>query len=81
MLGVDPTWQGKGLGGILTEAAEDFCRARGCMDMDISVLSPRRELPPFYRKLGYVETRTEEFHPVPLKAGFECYSIVMSKKL
>ena len=50
--------------------------------MDITVLSLRPELPPYYRKLGYVETGTEEFHPSrPLKAGVECHCIRMTKVL
>jgi len=82
MLAVDPSRQGTGLGRLMVEAAENHCRQRGCTWMDISVLSLRPELLPFYRKLGYVETSTEEFHPSsPLKSGFECHSIVMSKRL
>jgi hypothetical protein len=50
--------------------------------MDISVLSLRPELLPFYRNLGYSETGTEDFHPTrPLKAGVSCHCIVMSKPL
>jgi hypothetical protein len=50
--------------------------------MDITVLSLRPELPPFYRRLGYLESGTEEFRPSrPLKSGAECYCIVMSKGL
>lgn len=50
--------------------------------MDTSVFSLRTELQAFYRKLGYVESVAEEFHPSrALKHGFECYSIVMSKSL
>jgi ribosomal protein S18 acetylase RimI-like enzyme len=82
MLAVDPPRQGMGLGRVMVEAAEKHCRLRGCRWMDISVLTLRQELLPFYRKLGFVETRTEEFRPSrPLKPGFECRSIVMSKAL
>jgi GNAT superfamily N-acetyltransferase len=82
MLAVDPAKQGAGLGRRMVEAAEDYCRVRGCKFMDITVLSLRPELPPFYRKLGYVEIGVEEFHPsVPLKDGIECHCIVMSKAL
>jgi hypothetical protein len=50
--------------------------------MDITVLSLRTELPPFYRKLGYVETGAEEFRTSrPLKDGVQCHCIVMSKAL
>lgn len=82
MLAVDPSQQGTGLGRRMVQAAEDHCRRHGCRFMDITVLSLRTDLPPFYRKLGYVETGTEEFHPSrPLKPGVECHCIVMSKGL
>ncbi len=82
MLAVDPSEQGTGLGRRMVEAAEDYCRERGCKFMDITVLDLRPELPPFYRKLGYIETGTEEFHPSrPLRDGIECHCIVMSKTL
>jgi ribosomal protein S18 acetylase RimI-like enzyme len=82
MLAVDPSQQGKGLSRIMIEAAENHCRWAGCHAMDISVLSLRPELPSLYRKFGYGETRTEEFRPSrPLKPGYECHVIVMSKSL
>ncbi len=82
MLAVDPRQQGRGFGRTMVEAAESHCRARGCRHMDIAVLSLRPELPPFYEKLGYVRTGSEEFHPSrQLKPGIECHCIIMSKKL
>jgi GNAT superfamily N-acetyltransferase len=82
MLAVDPVRRGTGLGRFMVEAAENYCRQRGCLFMDIDVLSLRQELPPFYRKLGYVETGTEEFHPSrPLRPGIECHCIKMEKAL
>jgi len=82
MLAVDPSRQGSGLGRRMTQAVEDYCRQHGCKYIDITVLSLRPELLPLYRKLGFVETGTEEFHPsVPLKEGVECYGITMTKTL
>jgi GNAT superfamily N-acetyltransferase len=82
MLAVDPKRQGSGLGRTMIEAAEQYCRAKGCSAMDITVLSPRTELPPYYRKFGYVESGVEEFHTTrPLKDGLKCHLIVMSKML
>ncbi len=82
MLAVDPPSQGKGLGGALIDAAENYFRLQGCVGVDICVLSLRPELLPLYRKLGYAETGTEEFHPErPLKPGLECHEILMSKTL
>ena len=81
-LAVDPAYQGAGLGRLLIAAAEDHLRRQGCMAVDITVLSMRTELPPIYRRFGYVETGIEEFHPTqPLKTGVECHCIVMSKQL
>jgi ribosomal protein S18 acetylase RimI-like enzyme len=82
MLAVHPALQGKGLGRVMVDAVEDYCRKKGCSRVDLVVISLRTDLPPFYRKLGYVETGTEEFHPSrKLKAGIECHCIVMSKEL
>ena len=82
MLAVDPSQQGRGLARTMIDAAENYCREHGCKFMDISVLSLRPELPPLYRKFGYVETGTEEFRPSrPMKSGVDCHIIVMSKPL
>ena len=82
MLAVDQARQGKGLGRRMVEAVEDRFRRMGCEAIDITVLSLRPELPPIYRRFGYVETGSEEFHPsAPLKQGLDCHCIVMSKRL
>ena len=81
-LAVDPASQGRSLGRRMGEAAEDHLRRQGCEAVDIVVLSLRPELPPIYRRFGYVESGTEEFHSSrPLKPGVECHCIVMSKQL
>lgn len=59
MLSVHPEAQRGGLGGALVRAAETYAGERGCTEMDLSVASPRLELPPWYRKLGYRECGTE----------------------
>jgi len=82
MLAVDPSAQGRGIGRAMVGAAEAHCRRAGCLRMELSVLSLRPELLPFYKRLGYVETGREEFVPSrPLKAGIECHKILMSKSL
>jgi predicted N-acetyltransferase YhbS len=81
-LAVDPAHQGGGLARVLVNAAEDHLRNHGCEAVDIVVLSLRPELPPIYRRFGYVETGTEEFKTVrALKPGHACHGILMSKKL
>ena len=83
MLAVDPAHQRAGHGRTLMPAGEDHLRGKGCMAVDISVIAWRTELPPIYRKLGYVETAIEDFQPSQkLKPGVPpCHSIIMSKPL
>ncbi len=82
MLAVDPARQGAGLGRAMMQAAEDHLRQHGCNVADLTVLSLRPELPPVYRRFGYVEIGTDEFRPSrPLKAGVECHCIKMAKPL
>ena len=80
MLSVDPAQQGRGLGRKLVEVAEDHCRKAGCEWMDITVLNLRLELPPFYHRLGYVQTGTKPFSE-PARAKAPCHFMVMSKPL
>ena len=82
-LAVDPAHQGKGLGRVMVEAAEERLRLHGCEAVDITVLSMRPDLPPLYRRFGYVETGVVEgFQPVRrLAPGVECQGIKMSKRL
>ena len=80
MLSVDPARQGEGLGRRLVVAAEDRCRRQGCREMEILVVDVRTELPPLYRRLGYVEVGTEPF-PDTERAKRPCHFIVMVKPL
>ena len=81
-LAVDPVHQCKGLAVRLVAAAEEHLRRQGCEAVEITVLSLRPELPPIYRRYGYMETGREEFYPTqPLKSGVECHGIVMVKQL
>ena len=80
MLSVDPSRQRLGLGRRLVEASEQFCRDAGCTSMELHVVSLRAELPPFYRKLGYEETGTQEFSPTE-EWTQPCHFIVMMKRL
>ena len=82
MLAVEPSQQGSGLGRMMVEATEEHCRSHGCKHMDIDVVSLRPDNLHLYRKFGYFETGTEEFHPpCSRKVGVECHLIIMSKAL
>ena len=80
MLSIDPPEQGKGLGTRLIAAAEARARQRGCRIMDIHIVNLREELPPYYRRFGYIETGTLPFS-APERASRPCHFIVMSKAL
>jgi N-acetylglutamate synthase-like GNAT family acetyltransferase len=67
MLAVNPARQGTGLGKQLMALAEAKTRAAGCTNLDIRVVNLRTELPPFYRKLGFVDNGTEPLTDPALK--------------
>lgn len=80
LLAVEPSQQGRGIGGKLIADAEEFGRAAGHSIMEIRVLNHRTELPPLYEKLGYTVAYNEE---VPQKASamVPYHFIVMEKRL
>ena len=80
MLSIDPQQQRQGLGAVLVDAAERWCLRNGCRGVEIEVVNLRTELPPFYRKHGYVEDGTREF-PDPERCKLPCHFIVMRKDL
>jgi GNAT superfamily N-acetyltransferase len=80
LLSVDPARQQGGLGSLLMKKAESYCRERGARFMDILIVSLREELPPFYRKRGYVENGTSPF-PADVETKVPCHFINMSKQL
>jgi predicted N-acetyltransferase YhbS len=80
LLSVEPSLQGSGLGKRLMTAAEEYCRAAGRAFVDLRVVNLRKELPPFYRKLGYEQTGTEPF-PAEAHTEIPCHFLIMSKSL
>jgi len=80
LLAVSPAQQQRGLGSMLMDAGEDYCRALGLRFMDIKVVNLREELAGFYRKRGYVETGTSAF-PAEVETKLPCHFIDMSKAL
>ena len=67
MLAVDPTLQRAGIGRMLREAAENYCRERGCTEMTLSTGSVRHELLSYYRKSGY---QIRSIEPAPEAGPF-----------
>jgi GNAT superfamily N-acetyltransferase len=80
MLSIDPARQGQGLGKRLIHEAEEHCRRAGCREMELEVVNLRTELPPFYRRFGYVESGTRPFSDTE-RTSRPCHFIVMSKPL
>jgi GNAT superfamily N-acetyltransferase len=80
MLSIEPAKQGRGLGRQLIDAVEARARERGCRFMDIHIVDLREELPPYYRRLGYLEAGTLPFSD-PEQATRPCAFIVMTKPL
>ena len=79
MLSVDPSRQGSGLGRKMMTAVEEYCRERRVRALDIRILSLRPELPPFYRKLGFVEEGTAPYDNP--QCSRPAHFILMSKNL
>jgi len=80
LLSVDPAHQQSGLGSVLMDAAEEYCRGLGASFMNIKVVNLREELLPYYRKRGYVEIGTSQF-PADVETNVSCHFIDMSKPL
>jgi GNAT superfamily N-acetyltransferase len=80
MLSIAPASQRRGLGRRMIDALETRARAAGCRGMTIHVVNLRRELPPLYRRFGYVESATLPF-PDDGSATRACHFIVMTKPL
>lgn len=59
MLAVRPGQQGSGLGRRMMAEAERQAAALACHALDIRIVNRRIELPPFYRRLGFVDNGTE----------------------
>jgi GNAT superfamily N-acetyltransferase len=81
LLAVDPARQKQGLGSCLIEAAENYCRAAGCLFMDLTIVNLRKHMPGYYRRFGYVENGTLPFPEDQNPPKMPCHLIRMSKPL
>jgi len=79
-LAVHPKLQKSGLGKQLIVACETFCRERGCYFLDLSVASPREELPAFYARFGFQPYDIRPF-PFPEKLSRKAHLIYLTKPL
>ena len=80
MLSVDPAAQGRGVGRLLMNATEDYCREAGCQSLDIEVVNLREELPAFYAVMGFTPVDTAPF-PDVAKLTRDAHMVVMTKPL
>ncbi len=79
-LAVAPHLQGSGLARKLVGAVEDHCRTACVRFLDLTVVNLRKELFPFYRKLGFAPTGVIPF-PLPSKLILPCHLVQMTKAL
>lgn len=56
MLTVDPRLQGRGLGKVLLQAAEDHARLLGCTHIEMTVIADRHALIDWYARHGFFPT-------------------------
>jgi predicted N-acetyltransferase YhbS len=80
LLSVTPQRQKAGLSRMLMTAAEEYFRANGCRRAELRIVNLRKELPPYYRHLGYQEVGTEKF-PAEIPAILPCHFLIMRKAL
>ncbi|HLG36251.1 MAG TPA: GNAT family N-acetyltransferase [Bacteroidia bacterium] len=63
MLTVSPVEQGRGIGKILMNAAEEEARKQNCSSVYMTVITDRTELIAWYERLGYVNTGEQKPFP------------------
>jgi len=80
LLALRPELQGRGLGRLLMDRAEEYLAAAGCEAADLRTISARSDLVPMYEHLGYRKMGTEEM-PAHIPLKIPCHFIAMSKTL
>jgi len=63
MLSVWPALQGKGIGRLLLQKAEEYAQSSGCTAIVMTVISVRTELLEWYQRNGYAATGEQEPFP------------------
>jgi ribosomal protein S18 acetylase RimI-like enzyme len=71
MLTVKPGLQGKGIGKLLMEAAEERARAIGCSKIKMTVITVRKELIAYYERKGYSDTGERKPFPNDPEFGIQ----------
>lgn len=79
-LSVDPKFQSRGIAKTLVAAVEDQCRKAGCGFLDLTVINLRKELFPFYSRLGFAPSAVLPF-PRPDKILQPLHLVQMTKAL
>ena len=64
MLTVEPNLQGSGIGKILLAKGEDFARENGLNQLEMTVISIRKELIDWYKSKGYKDTGIRKPFPM-----------------
>jgi len=80
MLSVDPPFQGRGLGRLLMNEVEEYCRNAGCESLELEVVNLREELPAFYVAMGFAPVDTAPF-PDRAKLRCDAHLVLMTKRL
>jgi predicted N-acetyltransferase YhbS len=80
MLSVEQDVQGRGIGRRMMCEAEDFALRAGHIAVDLCIVHVREELPPYYRRLGYVESGTEPALNFP-GVNIPIHFLLMTKSL
>lgn len=84
MLTVKPNRQGRGIGAMLMNAAEERARALGCSSIQMTVITARESLIAYYQRKGFADTG--ERKPFPNDPAFGIPKqplefLVMEKKI
>ena len=74
-LGVEPSWQGRGLGRMLVEAAETRAREDGAKELALDTAEPATHLIDWYGRMGYRLVGHADWEVTNYR------SVIMSKKL